>query len=127
MHPLLASYPGASIGAPAELPEIEEVQCAIGCEPPQDFIDLYREANGFECVVRGGELHVQLFEIAELIENAPARGESLFTIGTDTTGQDFAVALDEPDQPVYRVSSFDGGTRELFAESWSDFYRGLCS
>ena len=93
-------YPRASYSKPASTVDLTALErhskrLAVALRP------LYEFSDGFEMVVRGGEVHLQLSAIREF-----ERSGEFVVVGTDTLGVDLVVDLTMPTHPVSWHSSF---------------------
>lgn len=95
---------GASTSGPASREALEFLRSVLRSNA-EYLLPLYRITDGFETVVRGGELHLLFWPIEEF----SSIGDTLVVIGTDTGGADVVVNMASDPAAVELWCGYGGG------------------
>ena len=98
---------GSSSRSPATQSEFDWLRAAL-MDYASALEPIFSTTNGFECVIRGGELHLDLWPIRDF----RFLGDDQLQIGTDTYGSDLVIDTSVSPPMVRLQCSFGGGVSQ---------------
>lgn len=114
----------ASVRSPASPAELEWLHAALG-EQAGFLESIYRISNGFESVIRGGELHLQLWQIRDF----EFHSDDVLIIGSDSEAADVALDVSESPVVVFLQNAFGPDPKERLENLCllSEFAEWICA